>query len=408
MSLAKHPFWGLLTYIFLYYNCPSPLYNWWASDLPDFRWSLLAAIVVIASMAIHFNKTNKVNPFSLANYRYLFWLLLLMLLVSFNAFSSSASYSSLYDFFRYLICFVFFINCINNIDDFDKLVWFCLLCTFVLAVEAYLHPEYRNAGRLERISTPDSTDANLIATVFVITIPYLFMEVLFASKFRKGLALIFSVFICNAIILTGSRGALVGLAAIGIYILFAVEDWKVKKKIFLGGVLGIGLFIYLLDPTFLNRLLEFQSGADQSGSGRLEIWPFGLDMARDYPFGAGGRGFQLLSTVYIPENLLTEGIRSPHNTYLMLFVEQSVLGLLLFLLSWKQSLAMLKVISTKVEDYDGYSRTYRYSIATRASIVGVLVCGFFVDRLYFELLYWLAGMSGFLYYYHMTQSFRDN
>ena len=172
-SIAKHSFWGVVGYVFLYFNIPNPAINWWATSLPDLRWSLTSAIVVIFSMFFHAEKINHFKSFSVNNYRSLVALAILMLLITpFSAFPEY-SFTKNYDFLRYTICFLFFVKCIPNMSKFEILIWVCLICCLNLSWEAYIHPEYRQGGRLEGIGTPDSTDSNLFATVLMMPIPFL-------------------------------------------------------------------------------------------------------------------------------------------------------------------------------------------------------------------------------------------
>jgi hypothetical protein len=46
-----------------------------------------------------------------------------------------------------------------------------------------------------------------------------------------------------------------------------------------------------------------------------------------------------------------------------------------------------------------------HALAVFASISGVLISGFFTDRLYFELFYWLLAISAYLTYeFNNTQA----
>ena len=404
-AFLRHPFWGVIGYVFLYFNIPNPEINWWASQLPNLRWSLLAAIVVLVSLFLHRDKLNQIKILEPLNYRILLALCMLMLIISPAAVCPEQSYERLYDFFRYVICFVFFVKCIPNMSKFEILVWICLLCCLNLSWEGYIHPEYRHAGRLEGIGTPDSTDSNMFATVLLMPVPFLINEVLFAKTYRKVGALLVAVFVLNGIVLTGSRGALIGLVAIGMTFLFFEQDHKVRKKIFLGVVCAALLFIKLLDTTFIERLVSVEEGLDSTGSGRTEIWAYGLRMAADYPLGAGGNGFVYLSPSYLPKRLLSFGSRrSPHNTYLKVLVEQGVLGLVFFLLFWGITIKMLHSLRKKIiQSAPGQGSELflikQYALATEAAIIGILLSSFFVDRLYFELLYWLAAMATFLSFY---------
>ena len=43
LAFVSHPRWGLFTYLGAFYLHPP--YRWWGTALPEFRWSLVAAVV---------------------------------------------------------------------------------------------------------------------------------------------------------------------------------------------------------------------------------------------------------------------------------------------------------------------------------------------------------------------------
>lgn len=402
-SFYSHPFWGILGYVFLYFNIPDPHINWWAIELPDLRWSLIAATVILISMLFHVGKLNHAKLTKIPNFPYLLMFCLLTLLITPFAVSLPVSLQKNYDFFRYVVCFIFVVKCIGDISKFEIFVWVLLSCCFILSVEAYIHPEYRYAGRLEGIRTPDSTDANLIAIVLLICVPFLLNKILFSTPIQQGVALVFSVFILNAIVLCNSRGSLVGLVSIVLVYLSFARSEKVRKKLIIGALIGVGMFFKLMDPAFIARLMPGEGVQDTTGSGRTDIWRYGLDMVKDHPLGAGGGGFQILSPYYVPENLLTEGIRSSHNTYLLILVEQGWIGLGIFLLFCLSTIRMLhKIRGKELLSRQGITNRshliYLNSLAVEAAFIGVLTSSFFVDRLYFEMLYWLTAMAASLYF----------
>ena len=55
-ALAKDPLWGLLTYVYVYFNIPA--HQWWGYQLPDLRWSLISAGVLLFSCFLHQDKLS--------------------------------------------------------------------------------------------------------------------------------------------------------------------------------------------------------------------------------------------------------------------------------------------------------------------------------------------------------------
>lgn len=51
LSLFRHPIFGLLTYVGVFYIHPPA--RWWGDVLPSARWSLLAACVTLIGLLVH-------------------------------------------------------------------------------------------------------------------------------------------------------------------------------------------------------------------------------------------------------------------------------------------------------------------------------------------------------------------
>jgi hypothetical protein len=51
VAAFRNPMFGLCAYLWAFYNHPPS--RWWGSELPDLRWSLIAAAVTLAAYVIH-------------------------------------------------------------------------------------------------------------------------------------------------------------------------------------------------------------------------------------------------------------------------------------------------------------------------------------------------------------------
>ncbi len=51
LAFVRHPRYGLFAYLWVFYNHPPS--RWWGEQLPDVRWSLIAAIVTMLAIAVH-------------------------------------------------------------------------------------------------------------------------------------------------------------------------------------------------------------------------------------------------------------------------------------------------------------------------------------------------------------------
>jgi len=397
LSLAKSPFYGLLTYLFIYFVVPASSINWWAAAIPDFRWSLLSAVILLISCFIHKEQLSKIRLGSIGPGKWLTAFLVLSIFISFFAVNQERSFNRCYDFFRLIITFFLIIKCIRNNKQLGYVLLLILLCGFFLGYQAYNTP--RHGGRLEGVGTLDASDANdfalLLATIVPFGLPVFFSD----TKYLRYLAIPCLVFIFNGIVLCNSRGAVLSLAVSVNVFIFLIKLAKLKIKIIIAALICVCAFACLADDTFWERVSTIgKSARTDKGSGRLTIWLEGLEMVKDYPFGTGGDGFQVLSPSYITN--LTEGIRSSHNTYLLVLVEQGYLGLAIFLcLNFNVFFILRRGRRSFLSelDSDQFDKSKRFiylaNIALTAALAGHLTGAIFGSRLYYVYYYIIISIS---------------
>lgn len=393
---AKNPFYGLLTYIFVYFLAPTSSINWWAATIPDFKWSLLSAVILLISCFIHKEKLSEIKLGSIAPGKWLIAFLVLSVFVSFFAVNQEVSFRRCNDLFRIIIIFYIIIKCIKKEQQLEYTILLILLCGFFLGYQAYNTPRY--GGRLEGVGTLDTSDANDFALLLATIIPFGFPLLFSANKYIRYSVIPCFAFIFNGIVLCNSRGAILSIAVSGFVTIFLVKIPKLKIKIIVAGIICVCAFAYLADDVFWERFETITKSAQtDKGSGRLTTWLEGLQIAKDYPFGAGGDGFQVLSPYYITN--LTEGKRSAHNTYLLVLVEQGTLGLIVFLclnfnvliiLRKGRKLILSKRDANQIDESDRF--LYLTNIALSAALAGHLTGAIFVSRLYYGYYYFIISL----------------
>lgn len=408
----KKPFYALLTYIFVYFICPNPAINWWAGEIPQLRWSFLSAFILLIAVGLHSRELNDIKFKDIKTGWWLIAFLLLSIIISFYAVSPERSFDRCYDFARYIVIFYLMIKCIKTEKELLILVVLFLLLGFMLGYFALGHPRY--AGRLEGIGTPDTANANGLALLLATLLPFGLPVFFTGKKILKCCTVIFLIFILNGIVLCNSRGAIVSLGASMFCLLLLSKSFsRLRWKVLIVTVLIGCSLVYLADDQFVRRFTSIsESSSTDRGSGRLDIWKNGIRMVRDYPLGAGGGGFQTLSPFYMDKQQLTfGGVRSSHNTYLLILVEQGFVGLLVYLffymqlfndLSASRKLLLPLIINNKTS-YMQNDCTFLYglNIALTSSLTGHMVGAFFGNRLYYEFVYYLAALSVLIKYFSM-------
>ncbi len=232
------------------------------------------------------------------------------------------------------------------------------------------------------------SDPNDLGQVLVMTLPLLFS---FWSSRRNLRNLAFvaipALFILYAIFLTQSRGAILGLAAT-----FLVVIYVRYGRGFAFALFPAVLFALLLSGGTGGR--EFSS-SESSASGRLDAWSAGIEMLRSNPLtGVGFGGF------------LDHHVLTAHNSFVLVFAELGLIGYFFWF-----GLIVLAVI----ELWNGY----RARICTESpplelififqSFIGYFVCAWFLSRSYsnsFFLLLSLSICAGRLAYLQTSPSSR--
>lgn len=211
---------------------------------------------------------------------------------------------------------------------------------------------------------------------------------------RIGLRITFACTVL-VILLTYSRGALLGLGVVVVAILM-----KTRHKVLAGALLVVtAFFVIVLAPdAWMNRMGGFLHGnLDASAEQRLVSWGTAWNFSHDYPLTGGS--FDVLPNVDVfqryqprplPLGFLSSG---PHSIYFQLLADQGYVGLGLFLLlilSCFWSLWRIRVAARKLP-----SARYLvdYTNMIEASILGFMVSGAFLGFVYLDVIYQMVGMT---------------
>ncbi len=172
-----------------------------------------------------------------------------------------------------------------------------------------------------------------------------------------------------AIFLTHSRGALVGVAAIAMMAMYRV----------LGAVKSLVLIVPMV--AIIGTLSiggRGLSAKEESAADRIEAWQEGLIMLRTKPvFGVGFGNFT-------DHHHLTA-----HNSYVLCFSELGLVGFFVWL---GLIVITFRGLQQALSLAPGGSPEFRVTLALRASLVGYMVCAWFLSRTYSPGLYVLLAL----------------
>jgi putative inorganic carbon (hco3(-)) transporter len=255
----------------------------------------------------------------------------------------------------------------------------------------------RTSGESRVWGPPDSflSDNNAFGLALNMCLPLLFF--LAAQEKRKWLRIAMWITFASTILvilLTYSRGALLGLAVV-ITALMLKSRHKVVGAFFM---VVVAFFVLSFAPdAWMQRMGRFFSGdLDESAQQRLVSWGTSWNFAHDYPLTGGS--FDVLPNVQVfqryqprplPLGFLSSG---PHSIYFQLLADQGFPGLALFLLligSCYWSLWRVRVIARSVPSAN-YLVPYTHMV--EVSILGFMVSGAFLGFVYLDVIYQMIGL----------------
>jgi putative inorganic carbon (hco3(-)) transporter len=405
LSLRREPLYALIAYAVVYFIPPAPNIHWWAEYIPFSRWSFLSSIILILSFFFHRDKII-VRKFRSAHWLFLFAFFSALAVVMMPTTVSEPSYAN--TLITYCITVWFIIKIITTEEKLRIFFLSIITLSGVLSILAYLEGERVNA-RLEGIGSNDSFEANEFALLLTGILPLMLPLIFKGKKHEKIICILLLPFILNAFILCNSRGAAIALFIGLIYATFVVADKLIRKKIIIAMICTLPLFLYLMDPEYIERLstlwtteksLEGEQSLNQLSSGRTEIWLYGIQMANDYPMGAGPNSFKHLARFYMPDEILTYkpdspyGVRAAHNTYLQILVEQGYPGFIIWIMLCLHTLLLLRSGVKKLKSLAKADSFIGFTIfGITVSFVCSLAGGLTMSRIYYEFFWWQVALA---------------
>lgn len=208
-----------------------------------------------------------------------------------------------------------------------------------------------------------------------------------------------SLVFLTAIFMTQSRG---GIVALGVALLGAMVFGGPLRGKFLTGGLGLGavaviVFVFVAPPTALGRIGSFSSGG---GTGRLDLWTVAVEVIRDHPWvGVGAGNFTVVEPRYaaaganLPRvDLVLDAQKVTHNTYLNIFADLGIVGLLAFV-GLVVGVLVILVGAVRRFDRERDPELAIFGRATLISILAMLAAFTFISAQYEKQLWLLLGIA---------------
>lgn len=287
------------------------------------------------------------------------------------------------------------------IDSFKRLRIFLLVVagSFAFFVAKDLPFLIVTGGQYRLFGPPNSmiADNNDYGLALNMTVPLFFFLARTETNGRLK-AVLYGLFLASipAVLFTYSRGALVGLLAVG-FMMFL----QVKRRLALIPVIvvAVGMALVFAPQEWRDRMATLGNDpAHQDGSAleRINAWTFAWRLANDSPLTGGG------FDTFTPELFLryapnAADVHGPHSVYFGVLGEHGFPGLLLYMLLVFSCLTSTVSIAWNARRY-GDERAHAYATLFRFSLVGFLTSGLFLGRAYFDYYFAIVACIAVLKY----------
>jgi probable O-glycosylation ligase (exosortase A-associated) len=280
----------------------------------------------------------------------------------------------------FCISMVLFVNSYERLRSF--LNWWTFLA-FYIAINSILGVGIAGSAFLG--------DENEVALLMNVMLPFVFC--LFVYEKRRNAKIVYlaiSLLCVASIVITRSRGGLVGLIAV-MAVVWLLSPRKVLALV-LVAILAVGVYA-TADQKYWDRMATIQNTDEGTAKGRLDSWDAGWRMFKDHPLGVGPGNFP----IHFPEYQLRSEHRNmwgraAHSLWFTLLPELGVPGAVLYVLLARANFRDLRRLMTLPQDNDRHELARALAVAFLASIVGFFASGTFISVLYFPHFWYLTAM----------------
>jgi probable O-glycosylation ligase (exosortase A-associated) len=381
----QRPQIGIYLWCWIGYNNPHRLAFGWAHDFP---WAMIIALVTLT--ALLFGKEPKRIPWTRET-KLLAIFVVWMSITTYFAFYPEAAWEHYLKMFKILLMTFVTMIIINNRERLDGLIWIICISLGFYGIKGGIFTIVH--GGVHHVQGPDGTffgGNNEMALVLAMLIPLLRYLQLYETRnwLRLGLG---STMMLSAIAAIGSqsRGGLVGLASMGLFLWFKSRNKMMTGMMIVTSVLVIGSIMPQAWYDRMNTIETYQQ--DDSALGRINAWWTAWNVAKVRITGGGMDMFRPATFErYAPD---PDNVHDVHSIYFEQIGEQGFIGFAMFislgLMTW---LRCNQIIRFSKKDP---ARKWASDLAAmiQVSMVGYATAGAFLGLSYFDLYYHLIAIT---------------
>lgn len=286
--------------------------------------------------------------------------------------------------YKYFLIFIIMIKIIDTPKRLDLILGFFVLCGVGMAFSALIGGLRVGGLRAIALEKGIFADPNDMGFLLCSTLPFLLY--FYLKKGKKLITIAGIIIVISAILLTYSRGAFLGLCAVGFGFTISIAREK-KKYIFI--ILAGAILVWSFAPAgYKERISTITSWSYDKETGktgtRADTWLPVLKWGLKNPVIGHGAG-----TTYYFHGMEERDWHVTHNSFVQVFAEIGVIGflcyILLFIIPFKQYRAFIRQkVSLTNEDI------LRVRVMM-ISFFSYAVPAFFLPQAYSPILYLLTG-----------------
>jgi len=297
-------------------------------------------------------------------------------------------------YWKSILLFVLIVAYSHYEDSISKMLWAFLSGAIILAVYAFMAPS------IGRIEITNSYDANDLALVITIAIPYnLFCLMRSPWKLKILLALSVTILLI-AVVRSGSRGGFLGLLSlvlISLYYMRRINFRYLMRALFVC-LVGASAILTVAGAEYWNRMGTIMDPSEDynvtNKTGRIPVWKRGIELIKTNPlFGVGIQNFSMAEGQLHWKQGGSGKWSSAHNSFIQIGAELGIPGLLAFCAIILSSLRVLERRVAVLVRKGSEEKCLFIASSLLASWAAFIVGGFFLSQAYSNSFYFLAGIS---------------
>jgi probable O-glycosylation ligase (exosortase A-associated) len=318
----------------------------------------------------------------------IFWLIVLFLAwMTFNSFfavSPSFSWPFWNDTWKRLALGLVIALMANSRLRIYALIWIVVISLFYYGVKGGLFTLV-TGGHFHVFGPPNSmiADNNMLAVALLMTLPLAnFLRTQVASRLIAWIFIGCSILTIVAILGTYSRGALIGLAALGVF-----ASFRARNRIAYLGIIGVvAIFVFNFMPAHFFHRMDSIGVAQQDASfeGRVHAWKVATMYASThFPFGAGFNGPALgfIYNRYYPGEIP----HVAHSIYFEVLGDHGFIGLAIYLAILASAFLRCAKTIRATRDRPELRWAHDLAIAIQSSLFVFCIAGAALSMAYYDL-----------------------